>query len=372
MATPKKEADGTWSIRPSWTDSAGIHHSKYKKGFKNANLAAAWEVEFLKKIQTGDITGKRLRLNDVIPLVIEQKTLLGRQDRTIADFILYANLFVSEIGNVYIDTVTPTQIQVILKKYKDTPSKCTHLSIGISQIFSFAFKKNLIESNPYLRVDKPSKPKSHVKPCKEQDLRILLNAAKKDYPIYYPVFLLASICGLRPAESLAVEEQSITPEYLHVVQSVCILSARENEFLGRERKATEYIKKPKSESGIRSIPITPEFYKELHYTKDLFKIESTWLCCNMLGKRLTYNQVHEALKRICPKYGINHATLYQMRHYFGNANKRNGVDRYTTATLMGHSDPSVTEKFYYAEDDQLNRMATNKVIGNFFDNRQQQ
>ena len=86
---------------------------------------------------------------------------------------------------------------------------------------------------------------------------------------------------------------------------------------------------------------------------------------------------HETLKKIADYFGVSidyilahglsqNFTLYQMRHFFGNANKRNGVDRFTTATLMGHADASVTERYYYAEDKILSQKATNKIIDSFF------
>ncbi|MBR2070431.1 MAG: site-specific integrase [Clostridia bacterium] len=366
MATPIKTPNGTWRIRVGWTDENGVKQVKCKSGFPTANKAILWAEDFKNRVSISGMDGSVVRLAELRNLTYENKKMRGNAERTLADFLKYSNYIMKHFKNPLIDDIKPLQIESVLKVYADRPGLCGHIRDAFSVMFSFAFKKGITDENIFLRVEMPVLAKKKVLPCKEEDYNRLLKIIKAECPIYYPAILLGGVCGLRPGEALALTEDNVTPQYVKVCASVSYLSAKENELLGNDLQNSETVKAPKSHAGNRIIPITPEFYEELHYAKNLYKIKSEWICCNILGDRLDYLATGRQVRRTLKRHGIENFSLYQMRHFFGNANKRNGVDRFTTATLMGHSDASVTERYYYSEDKILSKKATNKIIDSFF------
>lgn len=369
MATPIKTRNGKYGIRVTWTDNDGVQQQKYKGGFDSPNKAILWAEDFRKRVEVSGFDGSSVRLADLIQYTYENKKMRGNAESTLANFLKYSKYITDNIKNPIVESIKPWQIESVLKKYADRPALCRHLRDSFSVMFSYAFKKGIIAENTFLRVEMPALPTKRVLPCKEEDYNRLLKIIKAECPIYYPAILLGGVCGLRPGEALALTEENVTPQYVKVCASVSYLSAKENELLGNDLHNSETIKAPKSQAGNRIIPITPEFYEELHYAKNLYKIKSEWICCNILGDRIDYLATGRQVRRVLKRNGIENFSLYQMRHFFGNANKRNGVDRFTTATLMGHADASVTERYYYAEDRLLSKNATNKIISSFFDSQ---
>lgn len=103
----------------------------------------------------------------------------------------------------------------------------------------------------------------------------------------------------------------------------------------------------------RIVPITPIMNKILiqylrvraEYIKDKFGYETEYLLLSQKGRKLTV----EAMERIVLEAGLNAGVRAEVRisphtcrHYFAQAQLRNGCDLYTLSRLLGHSNINIT------------------------------
>jgi integrase len=355
-----KDSDGSFSIRVNYTTEYGEYKQKFKKGFKTESKAYTWAETYKDAAIKSDAVNKEVRLKDLIEYVKGIKISQNRAPQTIEDFLYYTGIVVEHLGNVLIERISTPQLQAIVNLYSKQLAKCHHICAYTSSIFKIAYQQEMLQNNPFSRVIKPPRAKPNVKPCSDVLLKKLLKIAKEQRPQFYAPILLMSACGLRPSEAIVIKESSIDKtNWTLTVNSSCSVVNK-----------TEYIKNPKSAAGIREIPITETLYNELTYFKRNQKkpIESEWICCDIKGKHISYSSIHSGLFRIEREFNLPHFFPYQFRHYFGNTNKKNKIDSYTTSVLMGHSSPDITKKHYYSDDKELNKEATNLIISGLLQN----
>lgn len=114
----KKESNKTYSVRLTYSDTAGKRHSKKKKGFTSITLARQWErkalneIDILKNEQPEQVTSKML-LSDVYEMWLATykpkvaDTTLNKTNRFMANHVLTDKWF----KNSYVDEITPTRLQ---------------------------------------------------------------------------------------------------------------------------------------------------------------------------------------------------------------------------------------------------------------------
>lgn len=352
MATPVKEKNGTYSIRFGYTAPNGIYQRVSKSGFKTANKAIVWAEEERNKLKNS--YAPTLRFHDLCDYFIKVKTN-QIQAHTLNNYTYFINLIKKDIDNLLLKNITPMILQNALDQHLDKPGNYDYVKIVLSAIFNFAFQQELIDKNPFLRVTKKGRKKPIIKCYDTEQYKTLLELVKTHQPKYYPAIILMGSLGLRPSEAIAITRNDIKNNVLYINKA--IVSIKEKELCKNITKTT---------AGIRRIPISNKISDELLWYQNNHNICSEFICCNELGERYTMNAVSEMLKKLEKKYNLPHITPYSLRHTFGNMNKRNGVDSYTVSKLMGHSDPSITEKNYYSDDALLNNIAMEKISDNLF------
>lgn len=358
MATPIKEKNGkTYGVRASRMLKNGEREQKYKGGFKNKTTALAWVTDWRNEFKNSTLINS---LNELIPYFLDVKLADGISERTHMDYLLYLNIIQLEFEDIELKCFTPTILQTFLNKYKNTQAKCRHLKSTLSALFTVAFKQEIIESNPMLRVIPPKYERKNISFYDNIQAKNLLDILKTEQPMHYPFALLLILTGMRPNEAtvLLTEDIMQTPSGDYYISINKALSEARN-YLTKETMIS--LKKPKSIAGVRSVPFSTDMLQELYYFKNKFKIESKYVVCDSDGNPLSLNCFHQALKRSIKRHDLPHITAYGLRHTFGNLNKRAGVDSYTVSKLMGHSDPKITEQNYYHDDVQLNTLAIEKV-----------
>lgn len=164
------------------------------------------------------------------------------------------------------------------------------------------------------------------------------------------MILLAINTGARIGELLALTYDDIYPEKIIINKQVIAKP------VFKDGKTDHYelsIEKTKTENSVRSIPITEETYsvllehKKWHQQEMLSKRYRTsqifTTCrgnlCDPRSIRHTLDRIHEDAG--VPKYGFH---VY--RHTFGTKLASSGVALQTLSALMGHSDITVTAKYY--------------------------
>ena len=290
---------------------------------------------------------------------VKYKTMLNRQStfKYLAEF---------GITNLPISKVKPLHIEKFIIYLKDVGlAPITHRTY-VSRVFAFfnwAHKKQIIASNPSTPIDLPKVKQTEARIFSKEEFLYRLSVIKEKYPHLYGAALLAGFFGLRIAEACAVnidESFDFKKKMLHV-----------KEQYGYVEKGTSSFADPKTEKGIRHIPII-DF--ALPYIKEHIKATKRALlkgklclpsggrlpfCYTKFGARLTPNYADKKWREMNDAEGWEHITLHKLRHTFATLCRDAEVPLETIADLLGHADVQVTRQIYaHKTFKQINDAAT--------------
>jgi len=108
------------------------------------------------------------------------------------------------------------------------------------------------------------------------------------------------------------------------------------------------------DNDLREVPLKDNFVKILKEWKQ--KTKSQYV----LGKKFTTEQASSLFRKYARLAGITDASAHTLRHTFASYLAMAGVDLYTIAKLLGHSDVSTTQIYAHLLPDTL-RNAVNKL-----------
>lgn len=167
-------------------------------------------------------------------------------------------------------------------------------------------------------------------------------------------FLLDLSTGLRVGELLALKWQNIDLEkgLLNINETL----SRIKDFDNEENKTKLLYGTPKTESGIRQIPLLESMVKVLKTHKaeqakekllagPLYNDNDLVFCTN-LGKEIDPPNFSKVFYRILKKAGIAHANLHCLRHTFATRGLENGIELKVMQVLLGHSSIVITADTY--------------------------
>lgn len=163
----------------------------------------------------------------------------------------------------------------------------------------------------------------------------------------FRLWLLISLTGLRHGEGVGLRWQDY--------------NARRQQLTIRQRLtgtgARKEIGPTKSKAGYRTMPVTP-FLQELlesqreHQEKDRLAAGSRWVDTGLVfttqrGTALDPGNVRRDFKRMLARAGLpSKIRIHDLRHAMAEDWMASGEDLNVIAARLGHSDPSVTLRFY--------------------------
>ena len=157
--------------------------------------------------------------------------------------------------------------------------------------------------------------------------------------------------GLRVGEILALNwsDVDLDNKVLHINKT--IQSNLVNRNKDSDKKVIDVLKtSTKTKSGIRFIPLNDNiiyYFNELKKYDEDHKIHSPYVCSTRVGTRETARNLQRSLNNIQEKANLGqHVSLHTLRHSFGSALIRNGVNIAVVSNLMGHANISVTYNKY--------------------------
>lgn len=161
-------------------------------------------------------------------------------------------LFEIELANL-----TRSHFQLVINLNADKPKTCKNIKQVFTQILTSAYRDGLISSRLVDNITADISLPKYVKPQKEALTPLERNAVLTcELPQKAKIFLLILYyCGLRKSEALALDRDDIDTDknILNVSKTLIFVSNRP--------VLKPY---PKSDNGIRSIPIAEKLQKELY------------------------------------------------------------------------------------------------------------
>lgn len=241
-----------------------------------------------------------------------------------------------------------------------------HYHAVLRKAFQQAFKDELIEANPFDRVDRPKKNKFQGESYNEEELLALLKLTKDD-PIY-PAIMFAGGLGLRRSEALGVRWSRIDFEERCVLLDTKIVETKENG-----KTHIQAIEEMKNKSSHRTLPLPDQVYEmlvEIKAKQELYKkmFKSSYsreyddyVCVNQLGELMKPSYVTEHFAAIIQELGLRKIRFHDLRHTFASVLINNDVPLINVSRFLGHSDISTTANIY-AHLDKSNKQSSADVM----------
>ena len=265
-----------------------------------------------------------------------------------------------EIGRLKLKDVRPINLQRIINAQKDkSKNYYVKLRHTIQQIFDQAHRDHLIRDNPSDRLDIPSSKDGTHRSITPRERQAILFAA--DWHSFGLFVLTTLWCGLRPQEVAALRWEDIdrVNHKIHVRRAL---------------KADGRMGETMSVSGIRSVPIPPQFWMRLqprlpdsgylflssrreHHTKS--SIRNAWDALKTqidiaLGAKVVDGAVAKSVI-------ADDLTMYCLRHTYCTDLQAAGVPINVARDLMGHSSIELTARIYTHMRDDIMDDAAAKI-----------
>jgi integrase len=251
--------------------------------------------------------------------------------------------------------VTPRHIQAYysyeIEVNKVSTNTVLHRHANIRKALQYAFKTDLIPSNPADKVQRPKKNSNEVNPYKSEELERLFELVKGTQ-LELGV-MLAAFYGLRRGEVVglkweAIDFQKKTITICHTVTQTTL-----------EGKSVIVAKdRGKTKSSRRSLPLVAPFEKYLKALKK--RQEENRLLCgesycrkyldyvyvNELGELINPGWLTQAFPEFLEKHGMRRIRYHDLRHSCASLLYANGVALKDIQVWLGHSDISTTSNIY--------------------------
>lgn len=225
----------------------------------------------------------------------------------------------TQLSDMRMDEITPESCRESLLWLKTHPVRkdgelsnttMNSLYICLNAIMQQAFDDGKIARNPMAKIKAP-KPDTKEKESLSPDELMLLVNRLDELPIDGRVMALYFIClqGLRRGEACALADDDIVGRYAKISKAI------------KERSGK--IDVPKTESGIRTIPIPGKLHAKIEEWKQIKRLlygETETLCCNTQGGILRPQLLHRwwcgdsCHTGMRDTIGCSGITLHQLRH----------------------------------------------------------
>lgn len=255
--------------------------------------------------------------------------------------LLMANYLENEFDITQIEEVKTAHIKSYMQYLIATNHKATYIN-GILKciraFFKYCMQEDILSVNPALRVSWEKEPKTLIKTFTDEEVKRMLSVY--DYSDYLSarnrlILTLAFDTGMRNTEICSILNNDISDTYLLVH--------------GKGDKE-------------RNVPISPllrktmlryERIKVIYFKNKILKYD------NYLLSRTAQPLTKEALEWIFKNAGERakvrselRCSPHTARHYYAQANLRNGLDIYSLSRLMGHVNTNITKTYLQSLKDQ--------------------
>ncbi len=268
-----------------------------------------------------------------------------------------------------IGNITPLQIQDIYNNCNYCHSSIKAAHNLLVHFFKYA-DLNSICRNLTISLHVPKKPIKdsgieEIEVWDDESLKKVIAAL--DGNTLRLLVVLAVNTGARFSELLALNYDDIRDGMLYITKQLANVADVNSE---GEKKTELHIEETKTESSNRVIPLSDPVMAEVEKHKNLQTAEmekhgytTNYLFTTSNGTFYDRRNVAKSLNRLYKRIGVEHHKFHAYRHTFGTNLSRAGVPIEETSKLMGHSDISMTAKYYVYVDAERRRAAVDKIAG---------
>jgi len=262
------------------------------------------------------------------------------------------------IGHLRLDKITGRHVQQFInelalngksmKTGKPLSRKTAihHLSF-ISDVFSYAFKMDMLSENPCRKVTVPKGEKKEKEIYTLEEIEKLFRLLKTAPLKYRTFFTLAIYSGFRRGELLGLEWKDI--DWEHNVISV----RRTSNYTADKGIYTDTTKTKKSQRSLKFPPMVMDLLKEYKSEQDEEKVKlgSKWIDYDRLfvkydGQPMNNNTPYCWFTEFCKENNFRFCDIHSMRHFYASALINEGVDAAAVSGALGHSVISTTTSIY--------------------------
>lgn len=242
-----------------------------------------------------------------------------------------------------------------------------HYHAILRRAFQQAFKDEMIDANPFDRIDRPKKNKFHGENYSEEELVALLELTRSDS--IYPAIMLGGCLGLRRSEAIGVRWSRIDWE-----KKTVLLDTKIVEYKVNGEKVVEPVEEMKNKSSRRTLPLPEPVLEMLTEEKEkqalcrkMFKGSynrkyDDYVCVNELGELIKPSYVTQHFSDLLKKYGLRHIRFHDLRHTFASILIGQDVPLINVSNFLGHSDLSTTVIILYGHTNQSSYISIKSVI----------
>ena len=236
----------------------------------------------------------------------------------------------------------------------------------MSVLFKTAIQLNIIEkgSNPTIDIIKPKQHRKQVEAYNMQEFRLLLHLAETDSnPDIKLIIFLAVLSGIRRGEMAGLKWDDVNFDEGYIYIHCCRIVLDK----------TEYIKPPKTDSGVRKIYIPEQLLKvlkeyhiryltnKMKYGKD-FK-DKNYVVSKPDGDPFSPNGISNNYARFMKRHSdeIRYLKFHGLRHTYASVLIEQGENPKTVQHNLGHADVALTLQVYSHSYDTAQQNAAKKL-----------
>ncbi len=346
--------NGVKSYKVTWYKMDGV--TQLSKTFRNAKKAAAFEAEKREQKKSGvDFDEKSaLTLKAIAERWLELRTQ-GKSDDTVQGYQAFVERIKKKFGDTKGFAITSESLQLWIDdiRVSHTPDVAKRMQTRTRALFSFAFRRKLILSDPSVALDpiEVRKLDDRQFPSKKHIWRIL----KAETGLFEMFFWLLAFTGLRPSEARALRWDNLRYD-----------EQRKSHYLQVEWNADRHgrISKLKSKSARRRIPLGAQLVKKLEeWKEDCPASELGLVFPTDDGKVSTGKRINSRLREMQTLLGVislvslNRSgrtllpgsplyTPYQFRHFAASILIESGLGPKRIQQILGHSSITLTFDHY--------------------------
>ena len=363
-----KEDGKSKSVWRSLGLAEDVNHSKIKKAYRE--VVSVFEEEYYKKLSKCRKSGSELPIYDYMHEFLEKT----KPELQINTYNSYRQMVEGKIKAYFTErkTITVGNIRSkditnfynYLATFDVKPNTIIHYHVVLHRAFKQAFKDELIDVNPFDRIDRPKNNRFVGDTFSEEEMHNLIEYTKTD-PIY-PVIMFAGIMGLRRSEALGVRWSRIDFETSSVLLDTKIVEYDEDG-----KTHVEPVEEMKNKTSRRTLIMPLPILEMLQIIKERQEINRKlfkecynqkyidYVCTDGLGNLIKPSHVTQRFSDLLKKHNMKHIRFHDLRHTFASLLINKGVPLINVSNTLGHSTIATTANIYGHLDMESKRSTAN-------------